>query len=204
MLSDLLCCFGINCIIDQYHRYDNILSWPQWVSEQIESCISEEGYILLECSQLMFNILSSSDNPPITMIAGYIYCQSFKHYLHTKAQYFIPFCIDGVSSTVIPHILSERTFYDFPFSKLPQFFSEPKSLPPSFTQDDVKQLLANDHFASLRSLVATLTTQQEICQPTVCKASKRLLDMYLVSAYVLIAISYSLHAVSHFLIVKFT
>ena len=123
MLSDLLCCCGIDCIIDQYHCNDNILSWPQWVSQQIESCISEEGYILLECLQVMFNILdSNSINPPIKMIAGHIDCQTLRYHLHSKAESFLPFCIDGVSSTVIPHILSERTLYNFPYSKIPQNF----------------------------------------------------------------------------------
>ena len=176
MLSDLLCCCGIDCIIDQYHGNDNILSWPQWVSDQIESCISEEGYILLECSQLMFDTLRSFDNPRITMIAGHIYCQSFRYYLNTKAQYILPFCIDGVSSNVVPRILSERTLYNFPYSKLPQkFFSGLRNLSPNLTQEDVEQLFANDDFASLRSLVATLTKQQEIPRLTVHNASKELL-----------------------------
>ena len=180
MLSDLLCCCGIDCVIDQYHGNDNILSWDQWVSKQIESCISEEGYILLECSQMMFNLLQSvSDNPRIEMAVGHIYCQTFKYYLHNKTKYFLPFCINGISSSVIPYILSERRTYNFPFRKLPQiFFSGSKDSSPSFSQEDAEQLLANDDFASLKNLVATLTKQEEICQPTISKTGKGFLSLH--------------------------
>ena len=177
MLSDLLCYCGIDCVIDQYHCNDNILNWPQWVSEQIDSCIAEEGYILLECSQVMSTLLKS--NSCIKMIFGHIHCQTFQCYLHNKTKYFLPFCIDGISSSVIPFVLSERTSYNFPFSKLPQnFFSGSKDSSPNITQEDVEQLLANDDFASLKNLVATLTKQEEICQPTVCKTGKGFLSQY--------------------------
>ena len=177
-LSDLLCHCGINCIIDQYHCNDNILSWPQWVSKQIKSCISEEGYILLECSQVMFKRLYTDVNSTIKMVAGQIECLTFSYHLRKNTGRFIPFCIDGVSLTVIPPILSEKTHYNFPFSKLPQkFLSGSKYAYPNYTQEDVQQLLANPDFASLRSLVATLTKQQEIYRPSICKTSKGLFGL---------------------------
>ena len=123
----------------------------------------------------MFSLLQSvSDNPRINMTVGHIYCQTFKYYLHTKTKYFLPFCINGVSSNLIPYILSKRRTYDFPFSKLPQlFFSGSKDSSPNFTQEDAEQLLANDDFASLKNLVATLTKQEEIWQ-----LSKGFLSLY--------------------------
>ena len=174
-LSDLLCCCGVDCIIDQYHSNDNILSWPQWMSDQIERCISEEGYILLECSQIMFSVLKNSDNSPIRMTYGYIDCQTFKYFLRNKAKNILPICIDNVSSDFIPYNLSERIPYYFPFSKLPQkFISESNKDLPNYTQEEIKQLLAHPDFASLKSLVATLTGQQEICQPNVYRIGKQL------------------------------
>lgn len=173
-LSDLLCCCGVDCIIDQYHSNDNILSWPQWMSDQIERCISEEGYILLECSQIMFSVLKNSDNSPIRMTYGYIDCQTFKYFLRNKAKNILPICIDNVSSDFIPYNLSERIPYYFPFSKLPQKFTSGSKVSfPNFDHKDVEQLLANPDFASLRSLVATLIKQQEICRPPVCQPSKK-------------------------------
>ena len=179
ILSDILCCYGIDCNIDQYHSTKDIISWPQWVSQQIDKCIAEGGYILLECSQVMCNILGNPDNPPIKMVAGHIDCQTIRCYLHHKTKNFLPFFIDEVSSDLIPSSLSERTPYCFPFSKLPKVFTSDSY--PNFTKEDAEQLIVNPDFTSLRSLVAMVTKQQEICQPNIGSLGKKLMYFGLIS-----------------------
>ena len=174
ILSQILCCCGIDCNMDQYHSTENIISWPLWVSQQIDNCISKGGYILLECSRMMYNILCSSYNPPIKMVAGHIDCQNIRHYLHHNTKSVLPFFIDEVSSCFIPQSLSEKTFYNFPFRKLPKIFTSESS--QNLTEENVQELLANPDFTSLRSLVATMTKQQEICQPHIGPLGKKFDD----------------------------
>jgi len=176
ILSNLLNLCGIDCIIDQYYRTDgSIINWSDWVSTQMDSCISGGGYILLECSQNMYDLLErNSGNCRIEMADGHIFSQSFKYYLQHNVKSFLPFKIDDDSSSCIPHSLSERTLYHFPFSKLPQKFTcESGDSSCNLTPDDVVQLLDNPNFDSLRNLVATLTKQQEIPKPNLCQTSKK-------------------------------
>ena len=119
------------------------------------------------------------------MTKGHIYCQAFRYYLYHNSQNILPFCIDDTSSDFIPRILLERTHYNFPFSKLPQKFTSGSKVSfPNFDHKDVEQLLANPDFASLRSLVATLIKQQEICRPPVCQPSKKWMHFLYFLSYV--------------------
>ena len=170
ILSKILHYCGIDCNIDQYFKSENILSWPQWISQQIESCIFKGGYILLECSEMMFNILKSSHNPTIEMAAGNIDGQTIGHHIRQSTNSFLPFCIDEDSSRFVPASLSGKAFYIFLYSKLPELF-----ISGDFTQDDVIQLLlTNPDFNSLNRLVATVTNQQVIIKPVIKPIGKTL------------------------------
>ena len=179
ILSNILRLCGIKCKIDQYYKNDIILSWPQWVSHKIDKCISKKGYILLEISQTMYDILNNPDNPLVTMVDGFIDCQGIRHYLQNNTSHFVPFYIDEVPSctphglsAITPHSLSAMTVYNFPFSKLPKLFTSDSF--PNFNQKDVHQLLDSPDFASLRSLVAKLNKQQEIPPPDIQPYSENL------------------------------
>ena len=158
ILSKILRYCGIDCNIDQYFETENILSWPQWISQQIKSCISKGGYILLECSEITYDMLENSFNPTIKMPVAKIDCQTIRHYLRDNTNSFLPFCIDEDLSHFVPIMLSEKTFYIFHFNKLPKLFTS-----GDFTEDDVSELLKNNpEFNSLRRLVATVTNQPDI------------------------------------------
>ena len=171
-LSNLLCHCGVDCTIDQYNRNKHVLDWGKWVSDQIDSCISHKGHVLLECSQNMLTSLEVKDhNQSIQMVDAHVDCLTLRHYITKHADRFIPFKIDDTSLDFIPSSLSSKSIYHFPISQLPKgcittVLSGQKNLSDF-------QILDNPHFASLRSLVATLTGQQEIPKPVIGKTCKK-------------------------------
>lgn len=159
-LSNLLNNCGVHCDIDLYHLNDNIPDWSFWVGKNLEYCIaSENSHIILVCSSTMITTLEErSDNARVEMVGGYIDRLTLRHYLEKGAQQFLPIFINDDSLTdCVPPSLSGRTCYYFPYDKLTK-------IPENST---AKQILDHPDFASLRSLVATLTKQQEILSPPV-------------------------------------
>ena len=159
-LSNLLNDCGINCDIDLYHINDNIPDWSFWVGKSVEYCIaSERSHVILVCSPTMITTLEErSDNARVEMVGGYIDRLALRHYLEEGAQKFVPLFINDDSLTgCVPASLSGKTCYNFPCDKLTE-------MPENTT---AKQILDHPDFASLRSLVATLTKQQEIPSPVV-------------------------------------
>ena len=171
-LSNLLCHCGVDCTIDHYNRNKHVLDWGKWVSDQIDSCISQKGYVLLECSQSMLTSLEVTDrNQNIQMADAHVDCLTLRHYITKHADRFIPFKIDDTSLDFVPSSLSSKSIYHFPISQLPRdcittVLSGQKSVSDF-------QILDNPHFVSLRSLVATLTGQQEIPKPVIGKPCKK-------------------------------
>lgn len=159
-LSNLLNDCGINCDIDLYHINDNIPDWSFWVGKNLQYCIaSEHSHVILVCSPTMIATLEErSDNARVQMVAGYIDRLALRHYLEEGAHKFVPLFINDDSLPgCVPPSLSGKTCYNFPYDKLTE-------IPDNAT---AKQILDHPDFASLRSLVATLTKQQEILSPAV-------------------------------------
>ena len=169
LLSDLLCHNGVDCTIDQYHSSSIVIDWDKWVSHQIDFCISQNGYVLLECSESMYSSLEVVDcNRKIQMAAAHVYSLTLLEYIRKSTDRFIPFYIDDTLSELTPKLLSSKSIYRFPFSQL--------------TQDLLgrEQMSVLDYetfcspaFDSLRSLVATLTGQAETPKPKVGKPRKQ-------------------------------
>ena len=154
-LSNLLIRCGISCEIDLYHTDDNILDWSNWVKDKLEQC----NFIILVCSRTMFSALvERNDNARVEMAAAYINRLTLKHYLEQGVQKYLPLCINDPPPNCIPPTLLGKTQYHFPYNKL---LSE---IPEGTTAHEV---LDYPDFASLRSLVATLTGQQETPIPSI-------------------------------------
>lgn len=170
ILSNLLCHCAVHCKIDQYYHNIAIPDWDQWISNQLQCCISLKGYILLECSQSMYNLLENMKvNNRIEMADAHVYSFTLRHILRTHTDRFIPFYIDDATSDYTPTCLASKTIYRLPISELPQdFVSE------ILEQKSVSnfQILEDSRFRSLRSLIATLTGQHEIPQPLIGKTCK--------------------------------
>ena len=168
LLSDLLCYNGVDCTVDQYDSHSSILDWDKWVSHKIDLCISQNGYVLLECSESMYSSLEVADhNPKIQMAAAHVYSLTLLEYIRKYTDRFIPFYIDDTLSELTPKPLSSKSIYRFPFSQLTQDLlgREQMSLLDYETFFSPK-------FDSLRSLVAILTGQAETPKPKVGKPCK--------------------------------
>ena len=156
-LSNLLCNCGINCDIDLYHTNDNIPDWSFWVGKSLEYHIySQYSYVILVCSPIMISTLEQmNENARLEMVAGYIDRLTLRYYLQEGACKVLPVFINNRSDEYVPPSLSGRTHYYFPYDKLDEM---PENVTP-------QQVLNHPDFASLRSLVATLTGQQENLPP---------------------------------------
>jgi len=167
-LSDLLHDYGIDCQIDQYHSSSGMVTdWSHWVSQSIKHCIHLNGYILLVCSPAMLAALEDTvDNIRVNMAVSHIDRLTLRQLLNDHTAKFLPLCIDDTSTNYIPLNLKGKIVYHFPFNKLPE-----NATP--------QQLLEHPDFTSLRTLVATLTGQQQIPPPIVAPHSK-LCDYYYV------------------------
>ena len=156
-LSNLLCNCGINCDIDLNHTNDKILNWSFWVGKSLEYHItSYYSYVILVCSPIMISTLvQRNDDARLQMVAGYIDCLTLRHYLQEGAHKFLPLFINNPSEEYVPPSLSGKTCYYFPYDKLIEM---PENV-------SAQQVLDHPDFTSLRSLVATLTGQQEIPPP---------------------------------------
>jgi len=148
MLSDVLHHAGVGCDIDLYHINENIQDWSHWTSLSIHYFAAKKDYILLVCSPKMLTLLKeTAGNLRIDMCAGHIDSLTLQNLLHKYTDSFI-LLIDPTSSDCLPPILSEKTTYQFPFSKVPQ----------NITTD---QLFDHPDFTSLRNLVATTSGQKK-------------------------------------------
>ena len=156
-LSDLLHNCGINCDIDLYHMNENIPDWSFWVGKSLEYHIaSQYSYVILVCSPIMISTLEErNDNARLQMVAGYIDRLTLRYYLQQGAHRVLPLFINNPAVDYVPPSLSNKTRYYFPYDKL-------NELPENVSTQAV---LNHPDFASLRSLVATLTEQQEIPPP---------------------------------------
>ena len=159
-LSNLLIRCGISCDIDLYHTSDNILDWSSWVENNLKLHIASQfSFIILVCSPTMFSALvERNDNARVEMAAAYIDRLTLKQYLQQGVQRFLPLCINDTSANCIPPNLSGKTLYYFPYNKLLSEIPEGTTAP---------EVLDHPDFASLRSLVATLTGQQETAIPSI-------------------------------------
>ena len=156
-LANVLCNCGINCEIDLYHTNDNIPDWLFWVGKSLEYHIaSHYSYIILVCSPIMISTLEQrNDNAHLQMVAGYIDSFTLRHFLQEDAHKVLPLFINNPSEEYVPPSLSGRTRYYFPYDKLDEMAENVSA----------HEVLNHPDFASLRSLVATLTGQQEIPPP---------------------------------------
>ena len=154
MLSDVLRHAGVDCDIDLYHINENIQDWSHWTSLSIHYCVAKKDYILLVCSPRMIALLEETGgNPRINMCAGYIDRLTLRNLIQQHTNSFVPL-IDPSVSNVVPPVLSGKTTYHLSFSRMPQNIS-------------IDRLLDHPDFTSLRSLVATLSGQQENPPPDV-------------------------------------
>jgi len=157
-LSDLLIKCGIDCTIDHYHANENIPNWSFWVQSQIEFFLAaKDGYILLICSEKMFELLNyTTDNIRIKMVHAHIDQLTLKIFLEGYTVKFLPVVIDEYQKNVIPLCLQGTTTFVFPYTHL-----------INDTNDtDHQSILELPEFLSVRNLVATLSKQQEIPRPT--------------------------------------
>ena len=159
MISDVLRHAGVDCDIDLYHINENIQDWSHWMSQYIHYCAAKKDYILLVCSPRMIAVLEETvDNPRINMCAGYIDRLTLRNLIQQHTNSFIPL-IDPTVSYMVPPVLSGKIMYHFSFSRVPQNIT-------------IDQLLDHPDFTSLRSLVATLSGQQENPPPNVHHSGK--------------------------------
>ena len=172
LLSDLLCHNGVDCTIDQYHRNYDVIDWDKWVSDQMNLCISQNGYVLLECSESMYNSLDASDhNHRIQMAVAHVYSLTLRQYIGESTDRFIPFYTDDTLLEFTPKLLSSKYIYRFPFSRLSPDLHKIKQI--SLLDYET---FGSPEFDSLRSLVAKLTRQPETPKPKIgkpCKQSKQ-------------------------------
>ena len=174
-LSNLLHHYGVDCINDQYSRNKHVSGWGKWVSDQIDSCISQKGYVLLECSKSMHTLLDVKDHNQknIQMTDAHVDFHTLRDYIMKHPDRFIPFKFNDTSLEFVPTTLSSNSFYHFPISQLPEgcitaVLSGKKNISDF-------QILDNPDFVSLRRLVDTLTGQQENAQPIIGKPCKKCL-----------------------------
>ena len=168
-LSNLLCNCGINCDIDIYHTNDvDITDWAFWVGKSLEYHIySHYSYVILVCSSIMISTLEQrNDNACLRMVAGYIDRLTLRHYLQEGAHKFLPLFINNPSEEYVPPSLSGKTRYYFPYDKLVEM---PENV-------SAQQVLDHPDFGSMRSLVATLTGQQEIPPPHLGHGELQIVD----------------------------
>ena len=169
LLSNLLCRNGVDCTVDHYHSSSTVVDWDKWVTHQMDFCISQNGYVLLECSESMYSSLEVADqNPRIQMAAAHVYSLTLLQYIRKSTDRFIPFYIDDPLSELTPKLLLSKSIYHFPFSQLTQDLlgREQMSLLDYET-------FFSPEFDSLRSLVAILTGQAETPKPKVGKPCKQ-------------------------------
>jgi len=156
ILSDLLRIRSIDCEIDQYYKNKEIPVWPLWIQKQIEMCVAHKGRILLLCSPIMKLLLEETfDNHSIHMSNSSIDCHALGSLMRQHADHFVPVCITPETNTVPPS-LSQQTIYKIPINDL---------------QDDktIDEILNDTRFTFLKTLINTLTNQQEIEKPEIGK-----------------------------------
>ena len=152
-LIEVLRFCGVNSDTDLLHSTENIDDWYYWVGKSMEYCIDANCYILLICSPAMIAILEDTgDNAKVQMVYGHIDRLTLRHLIVSNTTRFLPvFISDHSDPTYVPPSLSGREFYHFPYELMDRI---PQSISP-------QGLLDFRGFSSFRSLVATLTGQQE-------------------------------------------
>jgi len=152
-LNEVLRFCGVNSDTDLFHSTQNINDWNFWVGKSMEYCITADGYILLICSPAMITILEDTgDNAKVQMVYGHIDRLTLRHLIVSYTTRFLPvFISDHSDPKYVPPSLSGKTFYHFPYELLDRI---PQNISP-------QRLLDFRGFASFRSLIATLTGQQE-------------------------------------------
>ena len=157
-LSDLLRNFGIDCTIDLYHANDiEISNWSEWVTNQIKEHItSVDGNVLFVCSEAMIRLLDETPGPnntQINMVYGRIDRLTLTNILRGNyTSKFLPMLIDEDQKNLVPHCLQEGKIYRFNYKALNNV-------------NDYRTILDRSEFSSLRSLVATVSRQQQYPQP---------------------------------------
>lgn len=158
--SDILRHCGVNSDTDIYHANENIADWSFWVNKAIELCTAAtNGYILLICSQAMISILEeTSDNAKVEMVYGHIDRLTLRHLILSNIPKFIPvFISDHSNREYVPISLSGKTYYHFPYELMNNFS---QYVTP-------EEILRYREFASLKTLIATLTGQTENPPPNI-------------------------------------
>ena len=157
-LSNFLIYLGIDCTIDHYHANDNIPNWPTWVTNQIEEhIVSVNGNVLFVCSETMKRLLDNipdTKNSQIGMAYGHIDRLTLENFLHGDyTSKFLPMLIDHDEDiSLVPHCLQKGNIYRFNYKALNNDI-------------DHQTILEHSDFSSLRSLIATISGQQENPQP---------------------------------------
>ena len=157
-LSNLLKKCGIDCDIDLYHANEDIMDWSYWVWQSLQFHIaSGRGYVILVCSPTMIATLEErNDNVRVEMVASHIDSMTLRDCLEKGALKILPLFINDPSASHVPANLSGKTRYHFPYNELLY------RIPADAT---AHQVLGYPSFASMRSLVATLTGQPENPRP---------------------------------------
>ena len=159
--SDMLRQCGVNSDTDIYHANDiKIVDWSFWVNKAIELCAAAtNGYILLICSHTMISILEeTSDNAKVEMVYGHIDRLTLRHLILSNIPKFIPvFISDHSDAEYVPISLSGKTYYHFPYELMNRF--------PQYVMPE--EILRYKEFASLKTLIATLTGQTENPPPNI-------------------------------------
>ena len=150
-LSDFLRDSGINCDIDQYHSSENITDWGHWSENMIKKCCSSNGFILLICSNLMYQHLCVSETATIKMSCGYISSLSLRStYTDEKSTpHVIPVFLEECQTEYLPPCLKARSSYSVLISRW-------------IEARDTNRILNTPGLDQLQSLVRRLTGQPEV------------------------------------------
>ena len=158
--TDFILRCGLNADVDLYHSSNNIVNWPVWTLKQLKVCTDNNGYIILLWSEAMETILihrDANDNSVVEMAYAHVDRLSLLSLIQEKIKHFVVVCLDSNKSkdqirTTLPSNLSQGTVHDISIKNVPD------NMP-------VKEVLEQEQFSNLRTLISTLSRQQQFEKP---------------------------------------
>jgi len=158
-LSDFLNHCGVDCDIDQYHASENILNWEEWNKTVIKSRASRNGYVLLVCSPMLHQQLSSLTNSlQIKMKAGHISNLTLNTLIKDTniTHHIIPIFLEQSSKKFIPTCLAGKSCYSICITKLLELLSRGVAINDALNVPELE---------SLRNLVCLLRGELVVKPP---------------------------------------
>ena len=142
---------GFRCECDHYHAHKPIANWSRWT----EGRIKESEFVLLLCSPMMNECLTSPTHELVEMAHGKFFADAIQTYIAPGK--FIPAFLNGSRQLkLVPRILHTVTHYELRASVLMSRMSDTSGMNIDVFAKQVTELLGEPEFRDIVHLLAFL------------------------------------------------